>query len=181
MLTLRASVGAADGPALGRVDARSRAGCPDDAASVELRYRDPKKMGKVYLLPEGVEREVAGWAALGPDADDAALDLATWQARIKRHNGELQNLLKNQEFVAGIGNAYSDEILWAARVAPFRKRASLAPEESEAPLASRARGLRLGHRRAAGRGCRRPSRSRPATSSRSISRAESRVPAAERR
>jgi formamidopyrimidine-DNA glycosylase len=105
---------------------------PDDAASVELRYRDPKKMGKVYLLPAGVEREVAGWAALGPDADDDALDVATWQARIKRHHGELQNLLKNQEFVAGIGNAYSDEILWAARVAPFRKRASLAPEESEA-------------------------------------------------
>ncbi len=59
-------------------------------------------------------------------------DLETWQVRIKRHNGELQNLLKNQAFVAGIGNAYSDEILWAARVAPFRTRASLAPEESAA-------------------------------------------------
>jgi formamidopyrimidine-DNA glycosylase len=105
---------------------------PDDASSAELRYRDPKKMGKVYLQPEGVERAVAGWDALGPDADDEALDLATWHARIKRHSGELQNLLKNQEFIAGIGNAYSDEILWAARVAPFRKRASLAPEESEA-------------------------------------------------
>ena len=77
-------------------------------------------------------REVAGWDALGPDADDEALDLDAWQARIRRHNGELHNLLKNQEFVAGIGNAYSDEILWAARVAPFRKRSSLAPEESEA-------------------------------------------------
>lgn len=105
---------------------------PDDEASVELRYRDPRKMGKVYLLPEGVEREVAGWDALGPDADADELDLETWQRRIGRHNGELQNLLKNQEFIAGIGNAYSDEILWAARVAPFRKRASLAPEESEA-------------------------------------------------
>ena len=105
---------------------------PADDSVVELRYRDPKKMGKVYLLPEGVEREVAGWDALGPDADDPALDLATWQHRIKRHQGELQNLLKNQEFVAGIGNAYSDEILWHARVAPFRKRSSLASEESEA-------------------------------------------------
>ena len=105
---------------------------PADDAAIELRYRDPRKMGKVYLLPEGVEREVAGWDALGPDADDETLDLETWQARIKRHNGELQNLLKNQAFVAGIGNAYSDEILWAARVAPFRTRASLAPEESAA-------------------------------------------------
>lgn len=105
---------------------------PDGEASVELRYRDPRKMGKVYLLPAGVERAVAGWETQGPDADDPTLDLAMWQARIKRHSGEVQNLLKNQEFIAGIGNAYSDEILWAARVAPFRKRTSLAAEESEA-------------------------------------------------
>jgi formamidopyrimidine-DNA glycosylase len=105
---------------------------PPDGEPVELRYRDPKKMGKVYLLPAGVEREVAGWATLGPEADDPGLDLAAWQTRLRRHNGEMGNLLKNQEFVAGIGNAYSDEILWAARVGPFRKRASLAAEETEA-------------------------------------------------
>ncbi len=105
---------------------------PPDGEPVELRYRDAKKMGKVYLLPQGIEREVAGWASLGPDADDPALDLEAWQERIQRHHGELHNLLKNQEFVAGIGNAYSDEILWAARIAPFRKRSTLANEESAA-------------------------------------------------
>jgi formamidopyrimidine-DNA glycosylase len=105
---------------------------PADDAPVELRYRDARKMGKVYLLPSGVEREVAGWAELGPDADDPALDLAVWQERIRRHQGELVNLLKNQAFVAGIGNAYSDEVLWQARLAPFRRRSSLANEESEA-------------------------------------------------
>ncbi len=105
---------------------------PSDGATPELRYRDPRKMGKIYLLPRGVVREVAGWEALGPDIDDPALDLATWQARIRRHNGELGNLLKNQAFVAGIGNAYSDEILWRARLAPFRKRSTLAAEELEA-------------------------------------------------
>jgi formamidopyrimidine-DNA glycosylase len=87
-------------------------------------------MGKIYLLPDGVERPVPGWDGMGPDADDARLDLATWQSRIRRHTGELQNLLKNQQFVAGIGNGYSDEILWAARLAPFRRRSSLAEEES---------------------------------------------------
>jgi len=110
----------------------SAAWLPPDEGPVELRYRDPRKMGKVYLLPAGVSREVAGWEELGPDADDGALDLETWNVRIRRHNGELQNLLKKQTFVAGIGNAYSDEIMWSARVAPFRKRASLAPEESAA-------------------------------------------------
>jgi formamidopyrimidine-DNA glycosylase len=104
---------------------------PADEATVELRLRDPKRMGKVYLLPEGTTREVAGWEVQGPDADDPELDFATWQERIRRHSGELHALLKNQAFVAGIGNAYNDEILWAARLAPFRKRASLALEESE--------------------------------------------------
>ncbi len=74
-------------------------------------------------------RAVAGWDELGPDADDPELDLATWRARIQRHRGELKNLLREQSFVAGIGNGYSDEILWTAGLAPFRKRSTLAPEE----------------------------------------------------
>jgi formamidopyrimidine-DNA glycosylase len=104
---------------------------PPDDRPVELRYRDPRRMGKVYVLPEGVEREVAGWESLGPDADDPELGLAVWQERLRRHDGELGNLLKNQAFVAGIGNAYSDEILWAAGLGPFRRRATLAEEETE--------------------------------------------------
>jgi len=102
---------------------------PSDAADVELRYRDPTRMGKIYLLPQGVTRRVAGWEEQGPDVDDPVLDLTEWRRRIGHHSGELKNLLKNQSFVAGIGNGYSDEILWAARLAPFRKRSTLADEE----------------------------------------------------
>jgi len=102
---------------------------PADAADVELRYRDATRMGKVYVKPVGVARAIAGWDELGPDADDPALDLVTWRARIGRHRGELKNLLREQSFVAGIGNGYSDEILWAAGLAPFRKRSTLASEE----------------------------------------------------
>jgi formamidopyrimidine-DNA glycosylase len=123
----------------------ARCAPPDDAASwtrdagwmpaddviVEIRYRDPTQMGKVYLLPAGVDRVVPGFGGdeQGPDADDPSLTLDEWRARIRRHPGELKNLLRNQAFVAGIGNAYSDEILHAARLLPFRKRASLADEE----------------------------------------------------
>lgn len=42
-----------------------------------------------------------------------------------------ERLIKGSAFVAGIGNGYSDEILWAAQLAPFRKRTSLADEEIE--------------------------------------------------
>jgi formamidopyrimidine-DNA glycosylase len=104
---------------------------PAADASAEIRYRDPTQMGKVYLLPAGSGRTVPGHddGEAGPEADDPALTLEVWRARIKRHPGELKGLLRNQAFVAGIGNAYSDEILHAARLLPFRKRSSLAAEE----------------------------------------------------
>ena len=69
---------------------------------------------------------------MGPDALDPGLTLEVWRERIRRHPGELKNLLRNQAFVAGIGNAYSDEILFAAGLQPFRKRSSLAAEEVDA-------------------------------------------------
>lgn len=103
---------------------------PDPSAELDLRYLDPTRMGKVYLAPAGDSSGVPGIAALGPDADDPALTLDVWQARIRRHAGELKGVLRNQAFVAGIGNAYSDEILWEARLSPFRRRSTLAPEET---------------------------------------------------
>jgi formamidopyrimidine-DNA glycosylase len=110
---------------------RDAAWLPADAASPEVRYRDPTQMGKVYLLPAGAERTIPGGGPddFGPEADDPDLTLEAWRARIRRHPGELKNLLKNQEFVAGIGNAYSDEILHRAGLLPFRKRSTLTAEE----------------------------------------------------
>jgi formamidopyrimidine-DNA glycosylase len=104
---------------------------PGPGVEVEVRYRDPTQMGKVYVIPAGVDRPVPGRQAgeMGPDALDPAFTIEDWRARIRRHPGELKNLLRNQAFVAGIGNAYSDEILHRARLLPFRKRSSLAAEE----------------------------------------------------
>ena len=105
---------------------------PPDEATVELGYRDATQMGRLYLLPAGSSRPVPGWQEQGPDADDPQLDLEEWRRRIRRHPGELKALLRNQAFVAGIGNAYSDEILHAAQLLPFRKRTALAAEEVDA-------------------------------------------------
>ena len=107
---------------------------PANDAPAEVRYRDPSQMGKVYLLPARVDRPVTGLEDKdqGPDADSPELTLEVWRERIRRHPGELKSLLRNQAFVAGIGNAYSDEILHAAKLSPFRKRSSLAPEEVDA-------------------------------------------------
>jgi formamidopyrimidine-DNA glycosylase len=111
---------------------------PADETPIQVRYRDPTQMGKVYLLPAGQDRSVPGLGPgeQGPDALDPALTLEAWRVRIRKHPGELKNLLRNQAFVAGIGNAYSDEILHAAGLQPFRKRSSLAPEEIDALYAA---------------------------------------------
>lgn len=104
---------------------------PRDRDTPELRFRDPTQMGKVYIVPGGADRAVPGLTdgELGPDADDPALTMDAWGQRIRRHRGELKNLLRNQAFVAGIGNAYSDEILHAAALMPFRRRSTLTDDE----------------------------------------------------
>jgi formamidopyrimidine-DNA glycosylase len=117
---------------------RGAAWMPAADTHPEIRYRDPTQMGKVYLLPRGIDRTVPGLGEgeIGPDVDDPALTIEAWRERIRRHPGELKNLLRNQAFVAGIGNAYSDEILHAARLLPFRKRSTLADEEIDALYAA---------------------------------------------
>jgi formamidopyrimidine-DNA glycosylase len=66
---------------------------------------------------------------MGPEADDPQLTLEAFRERLKKHQGEIKGVLTNQRFVAGIGNAYADEILWCAAIYPMRRRASLGPEE----------------------------------------------------
>jgi formamidopyrimidine-DNA glycosylase len=97
------------------------------AGGHELRYHDARDMGKIYLT--GHLDQVPGLSGLGPDADEPALTLETFRERIRRHTGEIKGVLTEQSFVAGIGNAYSDEICWHARLYPFRRRASLSTED----------------------------------------------------
>lgn len=97
----------------------------------DLRYVDREMLGKLYLVaPDGMD-DIPGWSEMGPDADDPDLTLEAFRRRIRRHPGELKPLLRNPRFVAGIGNAYSDEILWEAGLAPFRKRSTLTDADVE--------------------------------------------------
>ena len=97
----------------------------------DLRYVDREMLGKLYLVPPDGLDAVPGWTEMGPDADDPELTLDVFRQRIRRHPGELKPMLRNSRFVAGIGNAYSDEILWEARLAPFRKRSTLSDGQVE--------------------------------------------------
>jgi len=102
----------------------------------ELRYLDFRDMGRIYWV-EDCDREVPGWSVLGPEADSvASMGLEAFRKRLRRFRDEMKDLLRNQEFLAGIGNAYSDEILFEARLLPLRRRASLKPAEEEALFAA---------------------------------------------
>ena len=93
----------------------------------QLRYRDQKKMGQLYLTHDLAA--VPDYAALGPEPFD--LTLEAFRARLRPFRGEIKGVLTRGECVAGIGNAYADEILWAARLHPYRKRTQLTTEEVE--------------------------------------------------
>jgi formamidopyrimidine-DNA glycosylase len=96
-----------------------------------LWYSDRKKMGRIYLIPKGDYSPVAGFADRGPSALDPDLTLEVFRNRIKRHTGQIKNVLRNQRFVKGIGNAYADEILVYAGILPFRRRPTLSDDEVE--------------------------------------------------
>lgn len=95
------------------------------AGGQELRYVDQKTMGQVYLAAR--PEDVPGFAEMGPEALAIALD--EFKARLRPYRGEIKGILVRSEFVAGIGNAYADEILWAAQIHPYRKRTQLTAEE----------------------------------------------------
>ena len=97
------------------------------ADGCELRYHDAKDMGKVYLTDDLTQ--VPTFVSQGPDATDPDLTLEVFRQRLGRHRGEIKGVLTNQTFVAGIGNAYADEICWHAGLYPFRRRPSLTDDE----------------------------------------------------
>lgn len=91
----------------------------------QLRFQDARKFGRVYLVAE--LNEVTGGLGPEPLADDFALH--EFRRLLARRSGRLKSLLMNQEFLAGIGNIYADETLFAARLHPLRKANSLTPDE----------------------------------------------------
>jgi len=96
------------------------------ANGVDLRYRDDTRMGKVYLLAPGAgDEQVPQYSSQGPEAGALAWSADEFARRAKSTRRELRNLLMDDEFIAGIGNAYADEILWAAKLHPKRRVATL--------------------------------------------------------
>lgn len=93
--------------------------------NTELRYYDDRAMGQLYLTDD-VNR-VPDFAGMGPEPFDITRE--QFRERLRPYRGEIKGVLTRGEFLAGIGNAYVDEILWHAQLHPFRKRTQLTPQE----------------------------------------------------
>jgi len=99
----------------------------DDGAGFDLTEQGTKKGLAAYIVRNPAD--VPGVARLGPDALDLTRDgLATL---LSQQRGQLKGVLTDQRVIAGIGNAYSDEILHAAHLSPFKLGAKLTPDEIE--------------------------------------------------
>jgi DNA-formamidopyrimidine glycosylase len=98
-----------------------------DGAGFDLTEAGTRKRLAVYLVTDPAL--VPGIASLGPDPLDPAFTPAALAAILAGRRTQIKGVLRDQGMIAGIGNAYSDEVLHAARMSPFRLAASLTEDE----------------------------------------------------
>ncbi len=89
----------------------------DDGSGFDLTEAGTKKSLAVYVVRD--VQEVPGIARLGPDPLDPAFTRDVFAGLLADRRTQIKGLLRDQSVIAGIGNAYSDEILHAARMSPY--------------------------------------------------------------
>ncbi|SEQ99481.1 MULTISPECIES: DNA-formamidopyrimidine glycosylase family protein [Micrococcaceae] len=107
----------------GHIAARFTFKGSDGARGIDLTEAGTKKSLAVYVVRD--PQEVPGIATLGPDPFTEAFDADMLAEILAGSSQQIKGLLRSQSVIAGIGNAYSDEILHAARISPFATAKSL--------------------------------------------------------
>ena len=102
----------------------------EDGSSLEITEHGTDKRLAVYVVRDTAD--VPGVARLGIDALSADLSASELGDLFRDQRGTLKSVLADQSVIAGIGNAYSDEILHAARLSPFRRASALDAADLEA-------------------------------------------------
>ncbi|MCW4601912.1 Fpg/Nei family DNA glycosylase [Janibacter hoylei] len=98
-----------------------------DGSGFDVTEAGTKKSLAAYLVRD--VQDVPGIARLGPDplAEDFTRDV--FAALLAGRTTQIKGVLRDQSLIAGVGNAYSDEVLHVARLSPFAKAASLTDEQ----------------------------------------------------
>jgi formamidopyrimidine-DNA glycosylase len=115
-------------PGKGPIALRVHLGRPGEAPGFDLTEAGTQKRLAVWLVDDPAK--VPGIAALGPDA--LSLSPEDLAAVLAGNSGRIKTIITDQKVIAGIGNAYSDEILHVAKLSPFATAGKL----TDAQLAS---------------------------------------------
>ena len=99
---------------------------------IRLAFNNPRKFGRVWLVSD--PDEILG--DLGPEPLDETLDAERFHHMLQHHKRLLKPLLMDQHFLAGMGNIYTDESLYRAKLHPLRRSNTLSKEESACLLDS---------------------------------------------
>lgn len=100
-----------------------------NGAGFDLTEQGTEKRLALWLVADPVSIE--GVARLGPDPLAAGFDRAALESTLAGASGQLKTVLADQSVIAGVGNAYSDEVLWAAKLSPFKAVGKLDASEVE--------------------------------------------------
>jgi formamidopyrimidine-DNA glycosylase len=95
----------------------------------DLRYLDDVRMGKIYVAPPERLGEVPQLGTLGIDLLSPAFTLDAFRALARKRRDQVRPFLMDKSALASIGNAYADEILFAARLHPKTFVRKLSPED----------------------------------------------------
>ncbi|HEY2460351.1 MAG TPA: bifunctional DNA-formamidopyrimidine glycosylase/DNA-(apurinic or apyrimidinic site) lyase [Candidatus Acidoferrum sp.] len=92
----------------------------------ELRYKDPRRFGRMaYLSGGALAEELERFGA-----DPLEVSLQDFFARIRSRPAQIKALLLNQSVLRGVGNIYADESLWRAKIHPARRGTSLSLKQA---------------------------------------------------
>ncbi len=83
-----------------------------------LRYGDETKMGRIYVGPPATFAVIPGFSAQGADPTSPAFTLEAFQGLIRAKRCQVRVLVMDQALISAVGNAYADEILFAAGLHP---------------------------------------------------------------
>jgi formamidopyrimidine-DNA glycosylase len=101
----------------------------DDASGFDLTEAGTKKRLAAYVVND--PSTVPGIASLGPDPMADSFSLEQFAAIAASHRMQVKGMLRDQSILAGVGNAYSDEVLHVAKLSPFAIAATLGDEAVE--------------------------------------------------
>jgi len=99
----------------------------DNGSGFDLTEAGTRKRLAVYVVTDPAL--VPGVARLGVDPLSAEFTLETLASLLAEERGQVKGVLTNQSLIAGLGNAYSDEVLWEVKMSPFKPAGNLTPDE----------------------------------------------------